>query len=67
MKRSAWQYAQDAPMDVYPARMTAKHARQARDIGNTNFSEGVRTAIEFAHHLKTTNHPAWLEWIDSIK
>lgn len=35
-----------APMDVYPHRMTAAHARKARKIGKGNESKGVRMAVE---------------------
>lgn len=38
-------------MDVYPHRMGAKHARQARKIGEGNESAGVRLAIEVAHKI----------------
>lgn len=40
------EYDQDAAWDVYPVRMSAAHARQARAIGKGNFSEGVRSAVE---------------------
>lgn len=63
MGRINWEYEQDARMDVYPARMKAKHAIQAREIGGGNLSEGVRQAIELAHSLKKTNAPAWVEWV----
>ena len=46
MKNRSGEYAQDDAMDVYPVRMTAKHARQARAIGGGNFSEGVRASVE---------------------
>lgn len=39
-------FKQDAPMDVYPIRMTAAHARRARKIGQGNLSKGVRKSIE---------------------
>ncbi len=38
-------FKQDAPMDVYPVRMTAEHAVKARVLGDGNMSEGVRLAI----------------------
>jgi wobble nucleotide-excising tRNase len=45
------EYQQDAPMDMYPCRMTAKHARHARSLGEGNLSEGIRTAIAVAYKL----------------
>lgn len=39
-------YQQDAPMDVYSYRLGARHAREAREIGDGDGSEGVRQAIE---------------------
>jgi len=33
-------------MDVYPVRMTAAHAIEARKLGKGNLSEGVRMLIE---------------------
>jgi len=39
-------FKQDGPMDVYPHRMAAAHARKARKIGGGNESKGVRIAIE---------------------
>lgn len=44
------EYVQDNPLDVYSVRMSAKHARHAREIaahvGEDSLSEGVRDAIE---------------------
>lgn len=37
---------QDAPMSVYPVRLTAAHAIAARRIGAGNLSDGVRMAVE---------------------
>jgi hypothetical protein len=39
-------FDQDDPMDVYPHRMSAAHARKARRIGKGNESRGVRIAVE---------------------
>jgi hypothetical protein len=39
-------FKQDAPMDVYPIRITAAHARKARKAGKGNLSRGIRQAIE---------------------
>lgn len=46
MAKGKWRAEQDAPMDNYPVRMTAAHARRARRIGQGNLSEGVRRALE---------------------
>lgn len=48
MEKGKWRQEQDAPMDSYPVRMTAAHARRARRIGAGNLSEGVRVALEQA-------------------
>lgn len=37
---------QDSALDVYSVRMTAKHARLARRIGDGNLSKGIRECIE---------------------
>lgn len=63
MTKTCAEYQQDTAMDVYPGRMTARHAREARDIGEGNYSEGLRQAVELAHFLKKTNAPAWVEWV----
>lgn len=39
-------FEQNSPLDVYPHRMAAAHARKARKIGQGNESKGVRIAIE---------------------
>lgn len=46
MKDSKLRIEQEAPMDVYPVRMTAKHARMARKLGEGNLSQGMRVALE---------------------
>lgn len=46
MAKSKWRQEQDVPMDTYPVRMTAAHARHARRKGEGNLSQGVRLAIE---------------------
>jgi hypothetical protein len=48
MTKGKWRQEQDAPMDTYPVRMTAAHARHARKKGEGNLSQGVRRAIEEA-------------------
>lgn len=37
---------QDSPLDVYSIRITAFHARMARQLGNGNLSNGIRLALE---------------------
>lgn len=44
-------YKQEDPMNVYPHRMGARHARHARRIGEGNESAGVRWAIEVTYKL----------------
>lgn len=46
--KSRLRQEQDVGMDVYPVRMTAAHARKARQLGQGNLSEGVRLALEQA-------------------
>jgi hypothetical protein len=45
------EYEQEAPMDVYNNRLTARHARHARKIGDGDFSEGMRRAVEIAYEV----------------
>lgn len=46
MKKSRWHLEQEAKMDKYDLRMTARHARHARRKGDGNIAEGVRILIE---------------------
>ena len=46
MAKSKLRQEQEAPMDVYAHRLTAKHARVLREIGKGNESEGVRELVE---------------------
>ena len=39
-------FNQEAPMDSYPVRITAAHARLARKFGDGNLSLGIRDMIE---------------------
>ena len=41
-------YTQEAEMDNYSIRLTSRHAREARELGNGNRSRGIRWAIEVA-------------------
>ena len=47
-------YEQDCAMDCYPSRLTITHVQHAREIGDGNFSLGVRTAIEIAYAVRKT-------------
>lgn len=51
------EYQQDVPMDMYPVRLTARHARHARFLGGGNLSEGVRKAIAAAYKLAKAEEP----------
>lgn len=42
-------YEQDGPLAVRPHRVSDRHERQAREMGEGNASEGVRYAIEVAY------------------
>ncbi len=46
MAKSKWRQDQDGPMDTYAVKLTARHARHARERGGGNMSQGVREIIE---------------------
>lgn len=39
---------QECPLEKYDVRLSFKHARQARKIGDGNLSAGIRIALEVA-------------------
>lgn len=46
MAKGKWRQDQDGPMDTYAVKLTARHARYARQRGGGNLSRGVREVIE---------------------
>jgi hypothetical protein len=48
MGKSQWRQEQETRMETFSIRMTAAHARKARQISGAGVAEGVRQVIERA-------------------